>query len=233
MTYRNSLRSFLTGRSRQWSWQLLLLAVVTSACTGCNLIVGLGYFIGGPPSIEPVFDQQTKISLRDDDKTVAVVCFAPKELKFDVDDIDASLARHVAHQLSSHGVNVIRPGQVQAWLDSNDDWDSPAEVGRALEVDWVIYIDLEEYSLFEKNVSNLYRGRTSAMVKVFDMNDGQGHELFKQELVSQYPIRQPVPTSDVSYNRFKMLYMTFLSNQIGRMFYEHFTADDIGHGVLN
>jgi len=212
---------------------LLLLVVALSTCTGCNVIVGLGYFIGGPPTIEPVFDQQTKLSLRDDDKMVAVVCYAPKELKFDVDDVDVSLARHVAHQLAAHDIKVMRPDQVQAWLDRNDDWDSPAEVGRALEVDWVIYIDLEEYSLYEKNVSNLYRGRTSAMVKVFDMSDGEGHELFVQELVSQYPIRQPVPTSDISHNKFKMLYMGFLSNQIGRMFYEHFTADDIGHGVLN
>ncbi len=40
----------------------------------------LGYLIGGPPSIEPDFDKETGISLQGKDKTVAVVCFAPREL---------------------------------------------------------------------------------------------------------------------------------------------------------
>lgn len=212
---------------------LLLVAVVTGSCTGCNIVVLLGYLISGPPSIEPEFDKQTSTSLRDDDKQIAVICYAPKELKFNEDDIDTTLAKHVAHRLNSNGMTVLSPDRVQAWLDQNDDWDSPAEVGKALEVDWVISINLEEYSLYEKGVTNLYRGRTNAMVQVFDMSEGNGHEVFSHELVSVYPIRQPKPTSEISYNRFKLLYLSRLSDEMGRLFYEHYAGDNIQHGVLD
>ena len=163
---------------RQMLKLLLCSMLLASTCTGCKAVVLLGYLIGGPPSIEPPFDIQTKTSLKEDDKRIAVVCYAPKELKFDTEDVDDELAQHVAMRLNSHGMKVIAPAAVQNWLDQNDDWDSPAEVGHALEADWVVYIDMQEYSLWEEGSMELYRGRTTAMVKVFDMNDGDGEEIF-------------------------------------------------------
>lgn len=212
---------------------LFCMAIVCIACTGCKAVVFLGYLIGGPPSIEPEFDKQTKFSLKDDGKRIAVVCYAPKELKFDIEDVDVELARYVAMRLNGHGMKVIAPAAVQNWLDKNDDWDSPAEVGRALEADWVVYIDMQEYSLWEKGSMELRRGRTTAMIKVFDMNEGDGEEIFTKELVSVYPIRAPKPAHEMKRERFKSLYMSRLSDEIGQLFYEHFAGDEIAHGVVD
>ena len=211
----------------------LCMALVAAACAGCKTVVLLGYLIGGPPSIEPEFDKQTKMSLKDDDKRIAVVCYAPKELKFDVEDVDAELAQHVAMRLNGHGMKVIAPSAVQNWLDQHDDWDSPAEVGRAVEADWVVYIDMQEYSLYEKGTMQLYRGRTTAMVKVFDMNEDEGEEIFAKEVVSVYPIRVAKPAHEIPRDRFKALYMSRLSDEIGHLFYEHFAGDEIAHGVVD
>ncbi|QDU42056.1 hypothetical protein Mal52_05110 [Symmachiella dynata] len=218
---------------RQMLKLLLCAMLLASTCTGCKAVVLLGYLIGGPPSIEPPFDIQTKTSLKEDDKRIAVVCYAPKELKFDTEDVDDELAQHVAMRLNSHGMKVIAPAAVQNWLDQNDDWDSPAEVGHALEADWVVYIDMQEYSLWEEGSMELYRGRTTAMVKVFDMNDGDGEEIFTKEIVSVYPIRAPKPAHEIKRDRFKALYLSRLSEEIGQLFYEHYAGDEIAHGVVD
>ncbi len=234
------MRQNLSGRSFRGSRVLgmsrwLMVAVLLTFNSGCTsgMLVGLGYLIGGPPSIAPIFDQQQGFSLKDDDKKIAVVCYAPKELKFDVDDVDAEIAKQVAYRLNNKGMKVIAPAVVQHWLDHNDDWDSPAEIGVALEADWVIYIDMEEYSLYEKGSTKLYRGRTSAMVEVYDMSDGAGHEIFAHELTSTYPLRQAASTDDIPKQRFKSLYMSYLGEEIGKIFYPHYAGDSIPHGVLS
>jgi len=222
----------VTGGSRSTIFfPLMGVALMAIACSGCNAVILAGYLIGGPPTIKPEFMVQTNMSLKDDDKTVAVVCYAPKELKFDVDDVDAQLALHVAHRLNSHDIKVLNPQRVQKWLDNNDDWYSPSEVGEALEADWVVYIDMREYTLYEKGSTNLYRGRTTAMVQVVDMSDGE--VVFDKELVSVYPLRAPKPTGEISRERFKALYLSRLSEEIGQLFYEKFAGEEIAHGFLD
>ena len=125
---------------------MLLLPLTLAGCL--KQLVMLGYLIGGPPSIEPDFDMMTKKSMTAKDVTVAVVCYAPLEVKYDFSAIDAELAKYVTYRLVQHKVKVVNPDQVRAWLDENaDNWDEPSEIGRALHVKYVVYIDGKLQSL--------------------------------------------------------------------------------------
>ena len=73
---------------RRWRLGLPALALAAVSLSGCNYFIALGYLIGGPPSVEPDFDAQTAKSFTDKGVTVAVVCYAPTELKWDFDEID-------------------------------------------------------------------------------------------------------------------------------------------------
>jgi len=210
---------------------LLILALAVSQ-TGCNMFILAGYLIGGPPSIEPEFDQQTKKSLSQKDIHVAVVCYAPKEVKLSFDAVDRELAKYVAHRLAKNHILVADPDAVQAWLDENADWDKPTQLGADLGVDYVIFIELSMYNLYEENSSNLFRGRCDAMIQVYEMEDDDGHVIFSKELISRYPTHTPVATNDMSYYNFKQLYMSRLSEEIGWLFYERYSGDDIPHGGL-
>ncbi len=75
---------------------------------GCQQFVILGYLIGGPPSIEPDFDKETGISLQGKDKTVAVVCFAPRELLAEFPGIDKEISAHVSYQLAEHKIAIVK-----------------------------------------------------------------------------------------------------------------------------
>lgn len=211
---------------------LMLTVLCGLTLAGCSQIVTLGYLIGGPPSIEPDFDAKTNISLNKGKKKVLVLCYAPKEVKWDFDSVDRELGRHIAHRLNNNHITVISPDAVHAWLDEHDDWDKPDEIGHDLEADFVIFIEISEFGLYEQGSSDLYRGHSESLITVYEMENGEGNEIYTKEYISKFPTLQPVSASDQSYYDFKRHYLSRLSDEIGRHFYEYYNGDDIPHGSL-
>lgn len=215
--------------------QLMRLALVAILCVtqpGCNYFILLGYLIGGPPSVEPDFEIMTKKSMTDKDVTVAVVCFAPNEVKWDFDEIDMEIGKYVTYRLYEKDIKVINPDRIRAWLDKNPNWDRAEEIGAAFNVTYVVYIDLHNYNLYEENSTQLYRGRCDGWVSVFEMDkDGHGEKIYSKELNSKYPLNVPRATSEQSYTQFKREYLSRLSDEIGRLFYEYYNGDDISASI--
>jgi hypothetical protein len=208
---------------------MLLLAV---SMTGCNAVLLVGYLIGGPPSIEPDFEKQGNKSLAAKDTKVLVLCYAPTELKWDNEAVDFELAKHVAYRLNMNKIKVVDPDRVNAWLDKNHDWDKPSEVGAAFDVEYVIYIDIKEYSLYEQHSANLYRGRADAIVSVVKMEKNDGQIIYSKDIASRFPTQAAVAVDSFPYNNFKKLYLSRLSDEIGQLFYEHFAGDEIPSSLL-
>lgn len=211
---------------------LMTILLLCAASSGCSYVMIFGYLIGGPPSVEPQFDRETKLCMTDKDVRVCVVCFAPNEIKYNFESIDSELAQYVSFKLHEHKIKVVPPDMVKGWLDENKDWDKPEEIGAAFKTTYVIYIDLNEFTLYEEGSSNLYRGRAEAIVNVWQMDeDGQHAEkIFSVEKTSKYPVHQPVSSSEKTYQTFKGEYLTRLSEEIGRFFYEYYTVDEIATG---
>lgn len=206
----------------------LLLLFAPLVLTGCDYGILLAYLIGGPPSIEPAFSAETGKDMRERKVTVAVVCTAPRDLKFSYDEIDNTVAEAVSYQLHQHGIQVIVPDQVQAWLDANPDWTSPREIGEALGVTYLIHINVHNYSLYEKNSATLYRGRSEYEVNVWEMEkDGEGERIYSHEETTVYPLRIHRSSQDCSLEQFKKEYLYRLSFEIGRQFFEYYAGDDI------
>jgi hypothetical protein len=202
---------------------------------GCNVVLLVGYLLGGPPSIEPDFHKQTGQKLDGRNTTVLVLCYAPTELKWDNDAIDYEVAKHLAMRFNLNKINVIDPDRVHAWLDKNNDWQKATEVGADFKVDYIVHVDLKDYSLFEEHSSDLYRGRADALVTVFKMDEDKkdGKVIYSRELTSRFPTSGPVSVYSHSYGNFKKLYLSTLSNQIGVLFYESFAGDEIPNTAIN
>jgi hypothetical protein len=213
-------------KTRLAGW--LIAACVLAVLPGCNFVVLFGYLIGGPPSIEPDFDVMTGKSMTGKDVTVAVVCYAPMELQYDFHAIDNEIAKYVTFRLNQHHIKVVNPDQIRAWLDEHSGWDRPDEIGRAFGVKYVVYIDVSKYSLYEESSANLYRGRAEGMVSVFEMDEtGEGEKIYSKEILSKFPLAVPRSASETTYSRFKREYLSRLSDEIGRLFYEYYNGDDI------
>ncbi len=210
-------------------WVLVFAAGACLANCGCSYLLFAGLLLGGPPTIEPAFEKETKESLTDKGVTVAVVCFAPDEVRYSFEDVDRELAKHVAFRLHQHKIKVIAPDRVKQWLDENRDWDYPEEIGAAFKCTHVVYIDLNKFTLFEEGSTTLYRGAAEAIVSVIKMDEdtGAGEKIFSLESISKFPKLRPKAAAEQSYNSFKVEYLSRLSDEIGRMFYEYYIADEM------
>ena len=220
------------GLCRQLSRLVLCLglAALLASSTGCTYMMFLGYLIGGPPTIEPDFDAETKESMTDKDVTGAVVCYAPTEIRYSFEDIDHELSKHVGYRLHQHKIKVISPDRIRAWLDENRDWDKPEEIGEAFKTTYVVYIDLNRFSLYEDGSASLYRGKAEAVVSVWKMDDdGEAEKIYSTEKISKFPQHQAISASEETYQHFKARYLTRLSDEIGHIFYEYTTYDEIGN----
>jgi hypothetical protein len=223
----------MTVSLRRAVWQrripLTLAALVTAALavSGCNYLIFAGYLLGGPPSIAPAFDVETGLSMTDEDVTVAVVCYAPTEIRYDFSRIDKDLARYVSARLFQKRIQVINPDVINAWLDRNPKWETPAEIGAATGATYVVYLEISKYSLYEKNSDKLYRGRSEVLVNVWSMDEsGEGEQIYSRDITSIYPLAVPRSTYDTKYTTFKREFLERLSEEIGRLFYEHYNGDD-------
>jgi hypothetical protein len=122
---------------------------------------------------------------------------------------------------------VISPDEINAWLDRNPKWETPGEIGRATGADYVIYMEVGKYSLYEHNSEHLYRGRSEVLVSVWQMHeDGEGEQIYSHDIISQYPLAGPRSTFETKYTTFKREFLERLSEEVGRLFYEHYNGDD-------
>ncbi|MEO2018908.1 MAG: hypothetical protein ABGZ53_31560 [Fuerstiella sp.] len=208
--------------------RLLILLISLLVIPGCNYFILLGYLIGGPPQLQPLFEKETNKSFTDRNIRVAVVCYAPDDLTKFHDNIDQMLALRLATMLHAHQIEIISPDVIQAWMVNNPDWDTAAEVGAEFDVNYVVYVDITDFALYERDSTSLFRGRCEALVSVYEMNtDGSGRRIFNRDVQSVFPTEVPRSASEVSYETFRNEYFFRLADEIGRLFYPYGHGDDI------
>ncbi len=208
--------------------QVMLPMFLLLTIPGCNYFILLGYLIGGPPQIQPLFEKETQKSFTDRNVRVAVVCYAPDDLRKFHDNIDQMLAWRVATLLHHNHVDVVEPDAIQAWMVNHPDWDSAVEVGAEFDVNYVVYVDMTEFSLYEQDSGSLFRGRCEAIVSVYEMKtNGDGRRIFTKDISSVFPTQVPRSAGDVSYETFRNEYFFRLAEEIGRLFYPYGNGDDI------
>jgi hypothetical protein len=185
-------------------------------------LILLGYLMGGPPTADPDFHARTKQNLRGKNgkNVVLVYCYAPKELKWDNESVDYDIAKHVAYRLLQNKIKVVDPDPLYDWLEKHDDWRTTSDLGKRFGVEYVIHIDVKDYTLFERN-SDLYRGQADIIVTVVQMNDdhSDGHAVYTVPVRSSFPSRAPIDSSQMGFTEFKKRYLSALSEEIGRLFY--------------
>ncbi|MEQ9410557.1 MAG: hypothetical protein RIK87_22670 [Fuerstiella sp.] len=209
-------------------FRLLFPALLLAVIPGCNYFILLGYLIGGPPQLEPLFEKETQKSFTDRNVRVAVVCYAPDDLTKFHDNIDQMLAWRLATLLHSNHIETVSPDAIQGWMANNPDWDSAVDVGAEFDVNYVVYVDMSEFSLYEQDSTSLFRGRCEAIVSVYEMEtDGDGKRIFTKDVSSVFPTQVPRSASDVSYETFRNEYFFRLADEIGRLFYPYGNGDDI------
>jgi len=193
--------------------RLLLLAplALVPLATGCSTLLTVAYLI--QPADMPAEFTGLK------GQTVAVVCRPIIELEFTDAGSARELAGLVGGQIEQNvrRSTVIGQHEVARWIDENA-WVDYQTVGRALDADYVVGIDLEEFRYHEG--STLYRGRATAHVKVYDLDE---KTLVYQKRIDDFafPANSAIPAADRSENEFRGMFLQMLSLQVSRLFHPY------------
>ena len=156
-------------------------------------------------------------------KHVAVVCRPIVELEF----TDAGSARELASLVGAQVESKVRRArlisqqEVARWIDENSWVDYPT-LGKSLDADLVVGIDLEEFRMHEG--STLYRGRATAHVRVFEVATKK--VLFDKRIDNfSFPANTAIPATDRSETEFRGMFLQMLSQKISRCFHAYESRD--------
>src|SRR5438270_7966363 len=154
--------------ARAWSraWAGVVFVLLGALGTGCN-IGALPYFLGvGDDSRQP---GDMRLA-REDGKEVkvAVLVYSGVETRPEFITTDRELSGALTRQLqqscerNKEKVSFVAPSKIQEFKNNHPDWHTMKldEIGERFKADYVIYLELESMSLYEKGSANqLYHGR--------------------------------------------------------------------------
>lgn len=198
--------------SASFRLSLTALAILLApAVSGCSTLLTAAYLLQ-PADVPAEFN-----GLRG--KHVAVVCRPIVELEF----TDAGSARELATLVGSQLEGKVRRArligqqEVARWIDENSWVDYPT-LGKSLDADLVVGVDLEEFRMHEG--STLYRGRASAHVRVFEVATKK--VLFEKRIDGfTFPANSAIPATDRSETEFRGMFLQMLSQKISRCFHAY------------
>lgn len=188
-----------------------LACLAFPAFTGCSTLLTAAYLLR-PADVPAEFS-----GLRG--KHVAVACRPIVELEFSDAGSARELAGLVGSQLQSNvrRTRIIGQHEVARWIDENAWVDYPT-LGKALDADLVVGVDLEQFRMHEG--STLYRGRATARVRVFDV--ATKDLVFEKRIDDfSFPANSAIPATDRSEGEFRAMFLQMLSQKISRCFHAY------------
>lgn len=141
------------------------------------------------------------------DKKVVVVCRPLTELSYSCSGAANELSAEVGRQLKAHlgrKIKIVDPDDVADWTDEHPVEDY-AEIGRNLEADMVVGIDLLAFNTMLGQT--LMQGKSQLRVAVYDMAK-DGDVAFQKSLPQiVYPENNGIPTQDLPEDEFRRKYI--------------------------
>jgi len=135
---------------------------------GCNIMSYFLYLIAPPAPKKTIKAECDEMR----GGRVAVLVYANMDTLFEYPYTREELGHAVSKQLRENvrGVTVLDPLEVVRYQDANIHWNSlPVdEVGRALKVDYVLYVSLAQFSTRAPGSLDLPQGRIDAQVSVWN-----------------------------------------------------------------
>ncbi len=208
-----------TGRPR-WIASIFA-AVIFSSFAGCvGLASHLLYAIKG--SKTPAECKALE------EKKVAIICVS-KASTYGAGTEASLLARNVESLLKREvkDIKLIPQSEIENWVDNNG-WNELdyRDVGRGVNAEIVVAIDLETFSLYEG--STLFKGRAQVTTSVYDMTKN-GELVYRShppELL--FPVSGGYHSTDTTEANFRRTYLQFVARQVAKPFHAYDLEQDYG-----
>jgi hypothetical protein len=193
------------------------LAASVMLASGCSLLATAMYFIEGTNTPADFSGLRGK--------RVAVICRPVTALHFRDSSVAQELAKQVGAVLEKNvgKIKLVDQRDVSEWADENN-WDEYVEIGKALNADMVLGLDLEEFSLYQGQT--LYQGKANLKISVYDVAEGK-QPVFERNLPQAvYPPNAAIPAGEKPEPQFRRQFVNHLAELIARHFYDHDASVD-------
>lgn len=194
---------------------VLLLAGLLVGSTGClHGILATGIYLWQGGNVVPAQCEEL------DNQRVVVICRPPSSHEYRHAGAARAMGKRISKKLAANvkGIDVVSPQEVDNWVDEQD-WDNFKDLGSAVKANRVVYIELDDFSLYKG--STLYQGNADVKLSVYDM-DERGKLIWERN-VGQilFPRNSGIPAADKSIQVFQKQFVEVVSEQIAIFFYEH------------
>jgi len=208
-------------------WRLTALVLFTLSSMACNpLALPYFLFLGPDPKVDPDF----KLTSPDKHKPAKVVILASTphmETRLELSRADSELAALFAQKLQEEckknkdNVVVATSTKVQKFKDDHPNWRSLSleELGKLLEADYVIDLEIDQLSLYEPGSQNtLFLGKAAISVTVADVHKAEEGPAFQQQYRREYPRSGSLPVTDTNPQKFRRDFLTHVACDLTAMF---------------
>ena len=217
------------NRGLRHPWRLALLLGTAFVLTiGCNPIQLAGWVFSPDPIEAP------KCSLVIKGKEAKVVIIAAHAMlpsDYTLMRSDWELSQRLTQLLeerfkeNQEQVKVVKPSQVKTYMNKNPKWRElpPQEIGKHFKADWVINLEINSISLFDKSSANFfYHGNADITVTVTDAHKpiGEG-EVYALPYQVEYPKTNPLERSEMGVNQFRAKFIERIAKDLAQQFASH------------
>lgn len=232
------------ARTRRAACSLVLMSAGLLTLAGCDPRT-LFYFLQPNEPEIPVPDTSPDLT----GKRVAVVAHASAGAQGELPTLERDLAREFSRRLQKgvKKVDMVSQEKVWDWVEGHPDWTSPAEIARAFEADYVIFLEIEEFKSKEKGDVNVLHGTSRTHIQVIGLSypkNSRGRSLtdqpkeedtvYDEYVESEFPKRGPIGTdSGMSSPKFKKQFLKVVAVECSWHFVPHAPEDAIGDANTN
>lgn len=210
-------------------------AVLCLAClAGCsNIAVMTGKMLLGNPKQKSAFEMRTGVSLEKQGRKVAVICTAPSSALAEFDGLELDLQEEITRRMRIRELNVATDDEVNTALNrTNGRFNKDTLAASLDDVDYLVHVDVEQFSHTEDGNPRLFRGRAIGMIYSYEVTRDlektarpRADKVFFQQFDTAYPTSQPFSADSMSIRVFQQKFVDHLADLVGRSFYDVETAD--------
>ncbi|MCA9250051.1 MAG: hypothetical protein KDA54_02870 [Phycisphaerales bacterium] len=197
----------------------LLCVPLTLAVGGCSWLVPL-IFIGEHKEKVPAeFDKL-------DGMLTAVVVWADQETLFDYPHVRMELSMYISDKMwsSMKNVKLVDSRRIEDYIQKNVGTSiDPEKIGEVFDCDMVVYVELLDFQVRDRDAPDFVRGRIDAAVSVYDVKgDASGSRRYElDEVETVYPEMQSMLFNETNAMIVRKETYEKFAETIARKFYDH------------
>jgi hypothetical protein len=182
---------------------------------GCSAVSTLAYFIN--PNDTPA----AYAGLRD--KKTVVVCRA-ESLEYSDPLIGRELSGVIGKKLEQNDkkIAVVDDQKLADWTDRND-WSDYRKVGKALNSDMVVGVDIERFVI--RQGPTLLQGQADVRISVYDIKENGKKVWEYRPATIKFPPNAPIPAGERQEAEFRRQFIDIVAEYVAHNFYAYNSRD--------